>query len=141
MYPLVYGRSKIFKEEVVGVEDAVEKWAGKGEVIEKDTSVPYPGDRYSYDVGGDSVPRDFWSDRYQWLPSNVAFQDDGSVKFTSYINNLHPTKYPDIYRTVEKVIQTVLPAWDQCLGFVPGYGQKIGAGRTKSRFLKPDNPE
>lgn len=33
LYPLVYGRSRVFGDEVVGIEDAVEKWAGKGEII------------------------------------------------------------------------------------------------------------
>jgi hypothetical protein len=30
MYLLVYGQSRVFKEEVVGVEDAITKWAEKG---------------------------------------------------------------------------------------------------------------
>jgi hypothetical protein len=141
MYPLVYGQSKVIKEEVVGVEDAIAKWAGKGEVIEKDNHQPGPNELHMYGVGGGSVPRNFWSDTYQWLPSNVAFQKDGNVKFTSYINNLHPGKYPDVYRTIERLIEAVLPAWDQCLGLKPGYKKKEGAGRIESRFPKPENPE
>ncbi|KAF5002380.1 hypothetical protein FGRMN_392 [Fusarium graminum] len=35
LYLLVYGRSRVFREEVVGVEDAVDKCSGKGEVIPK----------------------------------------------------------------------------------------------------------
>jgi hypothetical protein len=141
IYPLVYGRSKVFEEEVVAVNDAIEKWAGKGEVIEKDNHQPDPNDRYRYGVGGGTIPPNFWSDTYQWLPSNVAFQNDGSVRFISYINNLHPNKYPDIYRTIEKLVERALTAWDQCLGLVVGYEKKTGAGRTESRFSKPENPE
>ncbi|KAL9562711.1 hypothetical protein ACKAV7_013275 [Fusarium commune] len=36
-----------------------------------------------------------------WLPANVGFREDGSADFTSYVNNLHPTKFPEIYRTIE----------------------------------------
>ena len=39
----------------------------------------------------------------------------GGVKFTSYINNLHPTKYRDIYGTIEKLVEKSLPLWDHCL--------------------------
>lgn len=140
MYPLVYGKSRVFQEEVVGVEDAIVKWAGKGDVIKKNDSVPAPNGIEDY-VGGSSVPPYFWSDTYQWLPSNVELQDDGSVRFTSYINNLHPTKYPEIYRTIEKFIETVLPAWDQCLNLTVDHDIKLGAGRVRSRFSQPEDPE
>ncbi|TVY35684.1 hypothetical protein LOCC1_G007805 [Lachnellula occidentalis] len=141
MYPLVYGRTKGLDEEVVGVTDAIDKWAGKGEVIEKDNEQPDPADKYNMGIGGDMLPPNFWSDTYQWLPSNVAFQGNGSVKFTSYINNLHPNKHPDIYRTIEKLVEKALPAWDQCLALNVDYRTKIGAGRTNSRFSKPAEPE
>ncbi|KAI6603354.1 hypothetical protein MCOR04_001755 [Pyricularia oryzae] len=29
----------------------------------------------------------------------MGFQEDGSLKFTSYGNSLHPTRYPEIYRS------------------------------------------
>ena len=116
MHPLVYGRSMVLKDEVVGISDAIDRWAGKGEVIPPDTWRLDPQRRHwEYGVGGGQVPPDFWSKTYQWLPANVSLQDDGSAKFTSYINNLHPTKHADIYRTIEKLIETALPAWSQCL--------------------------
>jgi Protein of unknown function (DUF4246) len=142
MYPLVYGRSRGLKEEVVGVGDAIEKWAGKGSIIPKDDWHSDPQrDRFRYGVGSGEVPPQYWSDTYQWLPANVAFQDEGAVKFTSYINNLHPNRYPEIYFTIEKLIETVLPAWDQCLALAAGYNVRDGAGRVKPRFPYPDNPE
>ncbi|KAJ5889001.1 hypothetical protein N7495_009042 [Penicillium taxi] len=142
MYPLVYGRSKVFKEEVVGVDDAIEKWAGKGEVIPKDDWKYDPTrDRFRYGVGSGEVPPEFWSDTYQWLPANVAFQDDGTVKFTSYINNLHPQSYPQVYHAIENLIKTSLPAWDQCLVFAERWRRGVGAGRTEPRIPYPDNPD
>ncbi|KAK9776456.1 hypothetical protein SCAR479_06779 [Seiridium cardinale] len=143
MYPLVYGRSGVLKDEVVGVVDAIKKWAGKGDIIPKDSwTYNAQRDRFRYGVGASEVPPEYWSDTYQWLPSNVAFQDDGSVRFTSYINNLHPEKFPQVYRAIEKLIETALPAWDQCLVATDaGYGKGDGAGRVKSRFPYPDNPD
>lgn len=125
MYPLVYGRSKVVREEIVGVEDAIYSWAGKGDVIPRQK------------VGSDDV----WSKSFQWLPSNVAFQADGSVKFTSYINNLHPNKYPVIYSTIEKLIETALPAWNQCLLERITYGDFNGPGRKVSRFALPSGAD
>jgi hypothetical protein len=142
MYPLVYGRSRGFKDEVVGVGDAIEKWTGKGEVIAKDDWEPDPQrDRFRYRVGSREVPPQYWSNTYQWLPANVAIQNDGTVKFTSYINNLHPHRHRDIYQIIEKLIETVLPAWDQCLGCPEGKDERDGAGRVNSRFPYPDDPE
>ncbi|KUI66951.1 hypothetical protein VM1G_01933 [Cytospora mali] len=140
MYPLIYGRSKAFEDEVVGVSDAVEKWAGKGNVIEKDGSQLVRMRWPKSGLGGSDVPPSFWSNTYQWLPSNVAFQEDGSVGFTSYINNLHPNKYPDIYSTIEKLIETALPAWDHCL-LVQENHNKYGPGRKGSRFLLPEDAD
>lgn len=123
MYPLVYGQSRVLQEAVVGVEDAISSWAGKGEVIPKSEKLANRGDG--------------WSATYQWLPANIAFEEDGSVKFTSYINNLHPTKYPSIYSTIEKLIEKALPAWNQCL-LERRDDYVDGPGRLTSRFPIPD---
>ncbi|KAF7853259.1 hypothetical protein EAF04_010761 [Stromatinia cepivora] len=139
MYPLVYGSSRVLKDEVVGVNDAIEKWVGKGDLI------PFGGVKYErkgsaiLSFTGDK--QQYWSETYQWLPANVAFQEDGTVKFTSYINNIHPTKYPEIYRTIEKLIETALPLWDQCLTVAVNYEEKDGAGRVEPRFPYPENPD
>ena len=132
LYPLVYGRSRVFADEVVGVEDAIDKWAGKGDVI---PIAPEPEPQIV-----DNVLYSFWSSKYQWLPSNVKLQQDGSVKFTSYINGLHPTRHQDVYGTIEKLIEKSLPAWDFCLAL---YQQEFleGARRTRPRFPCPEDPE
>jgi hypothetical protein len=138
MYPLVYGCTKVIRTEVVGLNDAIDKWAAKGFVIRKRSSSFDRAGRYRL---GEGVPYDYWSDTYQWLPSNVVFQDDGSVKLTSYINNLHPTKYPQIYSAIEKLIEASIPVWDQCLALQVRNETREGAGRMHSRFptTMPDN--
>jgi hypothetical protein len=136
MYPLVYRQSRVFNEEVVGVEDAITKWAGKGNVIPGEEE--WNGtelDKEHYLKGSlSAVPPEYWSVHYQWLPSNVCFKEDNTVRFTSYINNLHPTKYPSIYRTLERLIEASLPMWDQCLTLYSNYGKLEGAGRIETRF-------
>jgi hypothetical protein len=131
MYPLVYGSTKVLRDEVVGVADAVQKWAGKGTVIGREArSRPLYGARLK-----------LWSEDYQWLPSNVALQDGGSVKFTSYINNLHSTKYPEIYGAIEKLVEQALPMWDQCISITTEcYKEVQSAGRKSSRFSLPEDP-
>ncbi|KAK7428198.1 hypothetical protein QQZ08_005264 [Neonectria magnoliae] len=150
LYPLVYGRSRVFEEEVVDVDNAIDKWAGSGDVIpqlEPDIKRTgrQPWSRWSSSdhttsIGGSRVHPSYWSTKYQWLPANVKFQDDGTVKFTSYINNLHPGKHRDIYGTIEKLIEKSLPAWDLCLAQYRNYNL-VGAGRTESRFPQPENPD
>jgi hypothetical protein len=143
MYPLVYGRSKVLQTESVGVKDSIDKWAAKGDVIQNTGSHTLDDGLRNIFRGSGGVPHDYWSDTYQWLPANVAFQEDGSVKFTSYINNLHPTKYPEIYSSIEMLIEAALPAWDQCLSLYEDFQTKVGAGRMHSRFstTMPDNME
>lgn len=129
MYPLVYGQSKVFKEELVGIANAVSTWSGKGTVLPKNETTA-SGEGHRYAVSRDNSS--YWNETYQWLPANVLFQNNGSVKFTSCINNLHPQRYAEIYHTIENLVEVVLPLWDQCLN---------EAGRLESRFDNPDNPE
>ncbi|KAK0637448.1 hypothetical protein B0T17DRAFT_480833 [Bombardia bombarda] len=109
MYPFVYpGRSNFIQEEVVGIADAIDKWAGKGEPQEPNSPV--------VDPMSTDFPQEYWSEEYQWLPANLEIQENGTVKLASYINNLHPKKYPGIYSTIEKLIGIAIPAWDHALG-------------------------
>jgi predicted RNase H-like HicB family nuclease len=140
MYPLVYGRTRVLQEECVGVDDAIRMWAGKGTIVPKEDPeqmANLPGSLFR----SVHIPPEYWSRNYQWLPANIAFQEDGSVRFTSYINNLHPNRFPGVYRTIEKLIETSLPLWDQCLAMAANYNEKTGAGRMKPRRALPDDPE
>ena len=37
-------------------------------------------------------------------------------RITSYINNLHPLKYKNLYRLIERVIDAAIPLWNMTLG-------------------------
>ncbi|KAJ4422161.1 hypothetical protein N0V82_003245 [Gnomoniopsis sp. IMI 355080] len=146
MFPLVYGRSKVLRKQRVNVIDAIGKWAGKGEVIPEvkesgqEESNTTQG-RSEVLLGSTDIPNKYWSTSYQWLPSNVSFRKGGGVKLKSYINNLHPTNYPDIYATVEKLIETAIPAWNQSLlEFTSSY-HHFGPGQKGSRFSVPDEAD
>ncbi|KAL0936091.1 uncharacterized protein CTRU02_208306 [Colletotrichum truncatum] len=144
LYPLVYGKTRVFQEEVVGVEDAIDTWAGKGEPIPEPEKVDARAGMHRT-IGGSMPPANLWSENYQWLPSVVKIQDDGSVKFTSYINNLHPIKHRAVYQSIERLIEKALPAWDLCI-ISQAQSRMIDmpdttAGRTEPRFPLPDSPD
>lgn len=69
-----------------------------------------------------------FSNRFQWLPSDIQFVGDGTeVKITSYINNLHPKQHRDLYSIIEKFIAKSVPLWDSVLlrGWDPSSGLRI----------------
>ncbi|KAM0261009.1 hypothetical protein ACHAQJ_002444 [Trichoderma viride] len=139
MYPFIFGRSRFLDEEQVGTKNAVE-FIGKGRVVPEITRMPDYGARFSENFFSASreerhtVPTELRSSLFQWLPANVVFRDDGTAEITSYINNLHPGKYPTIYAAIEHAIDAALPAWEQCLRENRYYREDIGAGRSESRF-------
>ncbi|KAJ1722130.1 hypothetical protein LPJ53_003427 [Coemansia erecta] len=54
-------------------------------------------------------------DDRHWLPADIFVADDGSVEFRSYINNLHPIKYPKAYNAIAKVVSRCIPVLEQVL--------------------------
>lgn len=46
---------------------------------------------------------DFYSSRFQWLPCEVAFHGEDSLKITSYINNLQPRKHKGLARSLNEL--------------------------------------
>ncbi|KAJ2745220.1 hypothetical protein GGI19_006524 [Coemansia pectinata] len=48
-----------------------------------------------------------------WLPTNFIVNDEGSVSIRSYINNLHPTRYTELYQSISKVFAKFVPLLEQ----------------------------
>ncbi|KAJ2018222.1 hypothetical protein GGI14_002448 [Coemansia sp. S680] len=48
-----------------------------------------------------------------WLPTDFIVSDDGSVSIHSYINNLHPTRYAELYQSISKVFAKFVPLLEQ----------------------------
>lgn len=65
-----------------------------------------PTDRYT---------RYEFSERFQWLPTDVDVSDDGDVSFRSYVNNVHPetnrelaSVLPDLFARMRPLLENVL---------------------------------
>ena len=113
LFPLIYGRSKVLKEERVGLEDCME-YINRGETIkvpdDDQQKRPEP-----YDPHYRGRKPDFWSKTFQWIPCQVDFSDDDEVLIASYINNLHPIDHVDLYSTIQRCIANSIPLWDRTL--------------------------
>lgn len=56
------------------------------------------------------------SPNFAFLPSNVFVSSDASsVKFVSYINNLHPQTHRDTYRLLEDLLARFIPLFEHTL--------------------------
>ncbi|MFI2632917.1 DUF4246 domain-containing protein [Streptomyces collinus] len=56
-----------------------------------------------------------FSERFQWLPTDVDVSDDGDVAFASYVNNVHPEHHhelagvlPDLFARMVPLLENVL---------------------------------
>ncbi|KAK1223167.1 hypothetical protein PQX77_013960 [Marasmius sp. AFHP31] len=127
LYPLMYGKSRVIPFGRLSLSDCLER-CGEGVVVPKpgkDEIAMGNDDRYLLNGsaradtrwGSDNVKvMDYWSDSYQWLPSEVKFRGDDEVAITSYINNLHP-RNKGLYTVLEKVISKTIPLWNDCLSY------------------------
>lgn len=55
------------------------------------------------------------SKRHQWLPAEFAVDIAGKVQINSYINNLHPAQFPELYPVLGKIFERGLPLLEQVL--------------------------
>jgi hypothetical protein len=112
LYPLVYGRTRVLTQG--GCVDLAGMLAscGKGEVAAQTEHDFSEEQNYAR------------SSRFQWLPCEVEFasgtEEETSVRITSYINNLHPTKHRGLYRTIEKIISLCVPLWNDVVMYEDG---------------------
>lgn len=110
LWPLTYGRSRVLRDRIIGVEDALDH-CGMGSVLPapayKDTvRVLKPGSFCEETIT-------ILSNQFQWLPCDVTLNaTTGEAKIASYINNLHPKQHASLYPIIERFIEKSLPAWD-----------------------------
>ena len=99
IYPLVYGQTKILPSGTVNLENCFH-FCGQGETL------PRPNNDGDYR----------WSKTFQWLPADFNVpQGTDKVKITSYINNMHPQKHPELYSVIEDVVSKAIPMWNKVL--------------------------
>lgn len=106
LFPLVSGVSRVVSEE-----QQDEDWRsliGKGETITG--KLPDYGSSGGYYSGDE-----FASKKFQWLPSDVLVDPNGTAVFDSYINNLHPDHHPELYEILEKILSCFIPIFNKVL--------------------------
>ena len=56
------------------------------------------------------------SQRFQWLPSDFAVAEDGTVTLVSpYINNVHPQKHAALESVIPELLERAVPLWERVL--------------------------
>ncbi|MGW7354028.1 DUF4246 domain-containing protein [Streptomyces sp. NPDC054784] len=65
-----------------------------------------PTDRYS---------KHEFSERFQWLPTDVDVSDDGDVAFRSYVNNVHPEAHRDLAAVLPELFARFRPLLERVL--------------------------
>ncbi|KAF7185849.1 hypothetical protein HII31_12722 [Pseudocercospora fuligena] len=114
LYPLVYGRSQALLEGTVPLEGC-EKYIGKGVIVPVPEKEHLQVKQFSGLSTWRSGEQHFYSSRFQWLPCEVAFGENETVKITSYINNLHPIFHQPVYEVLEQIIAKTVPMWNAAL--------------------------
>ncbi|MFG1805176.1 DUF4246 domain-containing protein [Streptomyces sp. NPDC049040] len=56
-----------------------------------------------------------FSERFQWLPTDVDVSDDGDAVFRSYINNVHPVTHRELGLVLADVFARLRPLWERVL--------------------------
>ncbi|MEY7978431.1 DUF4246 domain-containing protein [Streptomyces pilosus] len=56
-----------------------------------------------------------FSERFQWLPTDVDVSDDGTVAFRSYVNNVHPEAHRDLAAVLPELFARFRPLLENVL--------------------------
>ncbi|NJR41570.1 MAG: DUF4246 domain-containing protein [Akkermansiaceae bacterium] len=60
----------------------------------------------------------FQSKKFQWLPADVVVATDGTAKFLSYMNNVHPEWHAALYPATASLIERAIPLFERVLAAV-----------------------
>ncbi|KAL8715363.1 MAG: hypothetical protein Q9220_000696 [cf. Caloplaca sp. 1 TL-2023] len=131
LFPLAWERTRLLRGSSISPRDCIAR-CGEGHPAamppEDDCKEPDHG-RYRSDVA--------YSRRFQWLPFDVGFVDDGRgrsrsgstmteesiCRIKSYINNVHPLRHSQLYHIIEQFIDVVIPLFNRSIINLkaPGY--------------------
>jgi hypothetical protein len=113
LFPLVFGKSHVLQHRKLGIDDCLDS-IGAGERIQVPES-PSPPESEEWRSRFDGATSSKYSTDFQWLPCEVQRRsEDGPVKITSYINNLHP-RHTELYGLIEELIEKSIPLWSRVL--------------------------
>lgn len=114
LYPLVYGRSRILKDRLIGLDDAIAN-AGQGEVIPCPEETGITREDIAWRVTSrDDITIRPYSRNFQMLPCDLKLEN-GTWRINSYINNLHPTRNRQMYELIEEFFNLTVPQWNGTL--------------------------
>ena len=83
LFHLQYGRTKIFRDGTLSIVEEIKNF--------KNGAFPSGGN-------------------FQWLPAELSLDNESKkFSFTSYINNLHPLKHPELYSIIAEVFNQAVP--------------------------------
>lgn len=114
LYPLIYGRSYILPDRLIGVEDAIAS-AGQGEVIPIPAETGITREDIAWRVTSrDDITIRPYSRKFQYLPCDFKLEN-GRWRIDSYINNLHPKRNRDLYNLIEEFFNLTVSQWNTTL--------------------------
>ncbi|MFE1345774.1 DUF4246 domain-containing protein [Streptomyces sp. NPDC058757] len=56
-----------------------------------------------------------FSERFQWLPTDVEVDEDGRAVFLSYVNNVHPERHRELAAVLPELFARFRPLWENVL--------------------------
>ncbi len=56
-----------------------------------------------------------FSEKFQWLPTDVEVDGDGDVAFTSYVNNVHPERHRELAAVLPELFARLRPLFENVL--------------------------
>ncbi|MFI7005071.1 DUF4246 domain-containing protein [Streptomyces sp. NPDC050145] len=56
-----------------------------------------------------------FSEKFQWLPTDVDVAEDGSADFRSYVNNVHPERHRELAAVLPELFARMIPLWENVL--------------------------
>ncbi|BDD57675.1 hypothetical protein MAP00_003021 [Monascus purpureus] len=121
LFPVIYGRSRILSDGLIGRDDCF-GYIGQGEVL-KEPPLEERGLQDTYQDRYSSC--DPFSGKFQWMPCDVKFTEEGGCRIASYINNLHPQKNRGLYGVIERILAQTIPLWDVVLTHVENEYKRI----------------
>lgn len=84
------------------------------------------------------------SSKFSLLPTDVSISPAGSVKFLSYVNDLHPQAYASLYDTLETTLARLIPLFEHTLTDLHRNNpltQRIPGACRYTVWEEPDPPE
>ena len=115
LYPVVFGVTKILPRDKIKLGDSIIR-------IAQGVTMPVPP---KVEPDPSLIPdevslvylntKKHSSCRFQWLPFDVEFENDGNARIRSYINNVHSLEYRNVYLSIEKMVNSSISLWNEIL--------------------------